>query len=279
MIRIVGLVLSLVVIGTARAEELHLTIGAPASKQLSGLLDYILPAFKTASNLSVRVVAIDPSDAVAIEKHGDTGQLLLDDRATEEKIVADGYGLGRRPALYNEFVIVGPSADPAGIRGSKDAGKAFAQIAAKGALFAGGGDDSSANRMELRLWKLAGIDRGKHAAWYRDLKQDRLAPLDFAAKKNAYTLTDRGTWANFKNRETLEVLSEGDPALLNVYSSILVSPEKQSRNPLVYAQIWDGWLTGKHGSEAITSYKINGEQIFVPCQDSAVALCLSTAQK
>ena len=278
-IRLASLLLSLVVASAARADELSLTIGATKSTQLSGLFDYILPIFKAASNLSVHVIAIDPSQAVAIEKRGDTGALLLDDRAAEDKIVADGYGLGHHPALYNEFVIVGPSADPAGIRGIKDAGKAFAQIAAKGALFAGSGDDSSASRTELRLWKSAGIQPDKRGAWYHDLGKGMAATLTDAAAMHAYTLADRGTWANFKNRETLEVLSEGDPALLEIYSSILVSPEKQSRNPLVYAQIWDGWLTDKHGSAAITSYKINGEQIFFPCQGSALALCTAAPRR
>lgn len=273
MIRFVGFVLLLVAISTAHAEELYLTIGAAPSKELSSLLDYILLTFKAASNLSVRVVAIDPNDAVAIEKSGDTGALLLDDRAAEEKIVADGYGLGRRPALYDEFVIVGPSADPAGIRGIKDAAKAFAQVAAKGALFVCSSDDGSATRMELRLWNSADTQSDSRGAWHHDLGKGIAATLTDAAAMQAYTLTDRGTWATFKNRKTLEVLSEGDPALLDLYNSTLVNPEKQSRNPLVYAQIWDGWLTGKYGSDAITSYKINGEQIFIPCQQNALAGC------
>jgi len=168
LIRIVSLFLSLVVVSSAHADELFLTLRAMKSTQLSGLLDYILPIFKTASNLSVHVVAVDAGQAVAIDRRDDANALLLDDRAAEDKIIADGYGVVRRDAMYDDFVIVGPSSDPAGIRGFNDAGKAFAQIAATGALFAIRGDDSSTNRLELRLWRSAGAEPDKQA--YRDRK-------------------------------------------------------------------------------------------------------------
>lgn len=261
MIRVMSILLSLVAASSAHADE-FLTVGAAKSTQLSGLLDYILPIFKTASNLSVQVVAVEAGQAAAIEERNDVNALLLDDRSAQDKIVADRYGLDRRDAMFDEWVIVGPSSDPAAIRGLHDAGKAFAQIAGKGALFVHGA--SGASPMELRLWKAAGIQPDKGAAWYRDGGQGTAATLNAAAAMNAYTLADRATWANFKNRQNLEVLTQGDLALFTTYGSILVSPDKQSLEKFAYARIWHDWLTDKHGREAFTSYKINGEQIFFP---------------
>jgi ABC-type tungstate transport system permease subunit len=145
--------------------------------------------------------------------------LLLDDRPAEDKIIADGYGVVRFDAMYDDFVIVGPSSDPAGIRGFNDAGKAFAQIAATGALFASRGDDSGTNRLELRIWKSAGAEPDKQAAWYRDVTQRMEETLNLAAAMNAYTITDRATWANFKKRQILEILTEGDSALFDTFGN------------------------------------------------------------
>jgi tungstate transport system substrate-binding protein len=264
LIRIVSLFLSLVVVSNAYADELSMTLRTTKSTQLSGLLDYILPIFKTASNLSVHVVAVDAGQAVAIDRRDDANALLLDDRPAEDKIIADGYGVVRLDAMYDDFVIVGPSSDPAGIRGFNDAGKAFAQIAATGALFASRGDDSGTNRLELRLWKSAGAEPDKQAAWYRDVAQGMEETLNLAAAMNAYTLTDRATWANFKNRRSLEILTEGYPALFDTFGTILISPDYSTPEKFVYARIWHEWLTNHHGREAFTSYKVNGEQIFFP---------------
>jgi tungstate transport system substrate-binding protein len=176
--------------------------------------------------------------------------------------MADGFGIDRREVMYNDFVIVGPSTDPAHIRGVKDARKALTQIAAAGALFASRGDDSGTNRMELRLWKSASIQPDK--SWYRDLGQGMGATLNIAAAMNAYTLTDRATWANFKNRQNLEILTEGDVALFNPYGSILANPAKWPQVKYSDAKIWHEWLASKPGLDAITSYKINGEELFFP---------------
>jgi tungstate transport system substrate-binding protein len=264
MIRVVSLLFSLVVVSSAHAEDPFMTLGVTKSAQLSGLLDYILPIFKAASNVTVEVVAVDPGQEVAVAERGDVDAMLFDDRAAAEKIVADNHGVNRLDAIYDDFVIVGPTSDPAGIRGLKDAGKAFAQIAAKGALFASRSDDSSTNRLELQLWKSADVEPGKGTAWYSKVGQGVEPTLTVAAAKNAYTLTDRATWADFKNRQKLEILAEGDPACFHMYSTILGDPQKRPLDKFTYARIWHDWLVNHHGREAIASYKINGEQIFFP---------------
>jgi tungstate transport system substrate-binding protein len=195
---------------------------------------------------------------------GDADALLVHDRRGEDKFVAEGYGIDRRDVMYNDFVIVGPNADPANIRGLKDARTALTQIAAAKAPFASRGDDSGTNRMELRLWKSAGIQPDPHSGWYRDLGQGMGPTLNIAAAMNAYTLTDRATWANFKNRQGLEILTEGDPALFNPYGSILINPAKWPQVKFSDAKTWHDWLTSKPGLDAITSYKINGEELFFP---------------
>jgi tungstate transport system substrate-binding protein len=272
-IQIAALVVSLAISTGARADDnFFMTVGTPKSTRLAGLLDYILPIFKTASNVRVQVVALEPGHEVASAESSGANALLLDDQAAIDKIMADKFGVARRYAIYDDAVIVGPKSDPAAIRGLHDAGKAFAQIAAKGASFVSGGDGSATNRLERLLWKSAGAQPDK-STWYHAAKQDTQATLHQAATMNAYTLTDRASWASFADHEHLEILGEGDPALFNVFVSIMVDPEKEPRNKYIFTHIWQDWITDKHGSAAITSYKINGEQIFFPCQGSAVPLC------
>jgi tungstate transport system substrate-binding protein len=263
MIQIAALLLS-IFIGSAHAADRFITLSSTTSTQDSGLFGYILPLFKTASGLDVHVVAVGTGQALAIGARGDADALLVHDRAGEDKFVADGFGIDRRNVMYNDFVIVGPGGDPAHIRGLKDARKALMQIAAATAPFASRGDDSGTNRMELRLWKSAGLQPDKSMPWYRDLGQGMGATLNIAAAMNAYTLTDRATWANFKNRQGLEILVEGDAVLLNPYGSILVNPAKWPGVKFADARIWHEWLTSKPGLDAITSYKINGEELFFP---------------
>ena len=269
MIRIVALILSITVTGVAQADERFITLSSTTSTQDSGLFGYILPIFKSATGLSVHVVAVGTGQALAIGMRGDADALLVHDRVGEDKFVAEGYGIDRRDVMYNDFVIVGPNSDPAHIRGLKDARKALQQIAAAAAPFASRGDDSGTNRMELRLWKSAGIEPDPRNGWYRDLGQGMGATLNIAAAMNAYTLTDRATWANFKNRQKLEILAEGDPALFNPYGSILVNPAKWPKVKFAEAKIWHEWLTTKPGLDAITSYKINGEELFFPPRSEA----------
>jgi tungstate transport system substrate-binding protein len=262
--RIAACLFSIALISTAQADERFITLSSTTSTQDSGLFGYILPIFKSATGLDVHVIAVGTGQALAIGARGDADVLLVHDRVGEDKFVADGYGIDRRDVMYNDFVIVGPSNDPAHIRGLKEALKALSRIAAAQAPFASRGDDSGTNRMELRLWKSAGIQADPHSGWYRDLGQGMGPTLNIAAAMNAYTLTDRATWANFKNRQSLEILAEGDPALFNPYGSILVNPAKWPQVKFSDAKIWHEWLTSKPGLDAITSYKINGEEVFFP---------------
>jgi tungstate transport system substrate-binding protein len=264
MIRIIASLLLIVLTSTARAEDRFITLSSTTSTQDSGLFGYILPIFKSAKGIDVHVVAVGTGQALAIGARGDVDALLVHDRVGEDKFVADGFGIDRRDVMYNDFVIVGPNADPAHVRGLKDAKRALSQIADARAPFASRGDDSGTNRMELRLWKSAGIQPDPHSGRYRDLGQGMGATLNIAASMNAYTLTDRATWANFKNRQGLEILVEGDTLLLNPYGSILVNPAKWPQVKIGDARIWHEWLTSKAGLDAITSYKINGQELFFP---------------
>lgn len=250
--------------GNATAQERFITLASTTSTEQSGLFGHILPLFRQASGIEVRVVAVGTGQALAIGMRGDADALLVHDRAGEDKFVAEGHGIDRRDVMFNDFVLVGPRADPARIRGLKDARDAFARIAASGAPFASRGDDSGTNRMELRFWKLIAVDVAARPAWYRELGQGMGPTLNTAAGLNAYTLTDRATWANFRNRQELEILTEGDPALFNPYGSILVNPAKGAHIKAADAKTWHEWLTGPAGRAAIASFKINGEQLFFP---------------
>jgi tungstate transport system substrate-binding protein len=264
MIRAVALLLSLFLSASAQAEERFITLASTTSTEESGLFSHIIPIFRNAKGLDVHVVAVGTGQALAIGARGDADALLVHDRAGEDKFVADGFGVDRRDVMYNDFVLVGPKSDPAKLRGLKDAREAFSRIAASGSVFASRGDDSGTNRMELRLWKAAGIAPLKGKSWYRELGQGMGATLNIAAGLDAYTLTDRATWANFKNRQNLEILTEGDTVLLNPYGSILVNPSKWPHVKAADARTWHEWLTSKAGLDAITSYRIGGEQLFFP---------------
>jgi tungstate transport system substrate-binding protein len=248
-------------ISGAEAAERFITLGSATSPQDAGLLDYVTPIFRAATGLDVHVESVGTGRALSIGARGNIDALLVHDRAGEDKFIADGYGVDRRDVMYDDYVIVGPSTDPAGIRGLEDARKAFAAIAAKGALFASRGDDGGTYRMERRLWKLAGIEPIGQA-WYPDLDQGIGPTLNFAAALNAYTLADRAAWANFKNRQNLTILSEGDPILFNPYSSIVMNPAKWPQVKYREANSWHEWLTSKAGLAAITSYRISGKEFF-----------------
>jgi tungstate transport system substrate-binding protein len=264
MMQVAALFLFAFFCSPAQAQDRFITLSSTTSTEDSGLFGHILPLFRAVSGIDIHVVAVGTGQALAIGARGDADALLVHDRAGEDKFVADGFGIDRRDVMYNDFVIVGPRSDPANIRGLKTAREAFARIAAARAAFASRGDDSGTNRMELRLWKSAGLAPNKTSAWYRDLGQGMGPTLNVAAGLNAYTLTDRATWANFKNRQDLAILTEGDPALFNPYGSILVNPAKWPHVKAVEARTWHEWLTSKPGLDAVTSYRIDGDQLFFP---------------
>jgi tungstate transport system substrate-binding protein len=255
--------------GTARAQERFITLASTTSTEQSGLFDYILPIFQKESGISVRVVAVGTGQALAIGARGDADALLVHDRIGEDRFVADGNGIDRRDVMFNDVVLVGPKADPAHVRGLKDAGEALKRIASAHAAFTSRGDDSGTNRLELRLWKAAEIDvKAAGGGWYRELGSGMGATLNTSAGIDAYTLTDRATWANFSNRQSLEILVEGDPALFNPYGSILLNPPKFPNVKAQDARRWHEWLTSAAGRAAISSYKIKGEQLFFPSGDT-----------
>lgn len=258
--------LTLLIAAPAFADDAFITVASTTSTEQSGLFGYLLPLFKKDSGVDVRVVAVGTGQALAIGARGDADALLVHDRIGEDKFVADGDGIDRRDVMFNDFVIIGPKSDPAGIRGVKDARSALAKIAAAKAPFVSRGDDSGTNRMELRLWKAANVDVSPAAAsqWRRETGSGMGPTLNVASGLDGYVLSDRATWANFKNRQNLEILSEGDKILFNAYGSILVNPALHPSVKAGLAKRWHDWLTSKPGQEAIAAYRINGEQVFFP---------------
>jgi tungstate transport system substrate-binding protein len=262
---LLAMILATLFAPAVRAEDLSITLASTTSTEQSGLFPYLLPKFKEQTGIEVRVVAVGTSQALDIGHRGDADALLVHDKEGELRFVAAGDGLDRRDVMYNDFVVVGPKSDPAGIKGMRDAETAFRKIADAKTPFASRGDDSGTNREELRLWQAGGIDpRRSGGAWYRELGQGMGPTLNTAAAMNAYTLTDRATWAHFKNRQALVVLVEGDPKLLNQYGSILVNPARFPHVKADLARRWHEWLTSKPGQKAIAGYQIDGQQVFFP---------------
>lgn len=250
---------------SAIAQERFITLASTTSTDQSGLFGALLPAFQKDSGIAVRVVAVGTGQAIKLGERGDADALLVHDRAGEDKFVAEGFGIDRRDVMYNDFVVVGPSSDPAGIKGAANVAEAFKRIAAAKAPFASRGDDSGTHRSELRLWKAAGVDvKADGGGWYRELGSGMGPTLNTAAGMNAYALADRGTWAGFKNRQSLAILAQGDKVLFNPYGSILVNPVRHPGIKSADALIWHHWLTGPKGQAAIAAFKIDGEQLFFP---------------
>lgn len=254
--------------GTVQAEDRFITIASTTSTQDSGLFDYLLPIFTKKTGIQVHVVAVGTGQALKIGQQGDADMLFVHDRAGEEKFVAEGYGVKREPLMYNDFIIVGPDSDPAGIKGDKSAIDAFQKIASAKAPFASRGDDSGTNRMELRLWKDAKTDvKAASGDWYKSLGQGMGPTLNTAAAMNAYTLSDRATWSKFANKQHLAILVEGDKRLFNQYGVILVNPAKHPNVKVADAQAFIDWLISPEGQAAIAGYKIGGAQAFFPNHD------------
>lgn len=247
-------------------------VQSTTSTQNSGLLDAILPAFEEKTGIDVRVVAVGTGQALKNAANGDGDVLLVHAKPAEEKFVADGYGVERFDVMYNDFVILGPKDDPAGIRGLKDAPEALKKIAASKAVFASRGDDSGTHKKEKALWTQAGVDAAQSSgSWYRETGSGMGATLNAASGMNAYTITDRATWLAFENKGDLEVLTEGDDRLFNQYGVILVNPEKHPSVKANSGQQFIDWLTGPDGQKAIAGFTVSGKQLFFPNAQNSVS--------
>ncbi|HEX5684575.1 MAG TPA: substrate-binding domain-containing protein [Ideonella sp.] len=250
---------------SAAAQDPFIVLASTTSTEQSGLFGHLLPAFKQASGIDVRVVALGTGQALDTARRGDADAVLVHDTAAEEKFVAEGFSLGRRPVMYNDFVLVGPRTDPAGAKG-RDIAAALARLAARpGAVFISRGDKSGTHAAELRLWKQAGVGiAAAKPAGYRECGCGMGPALNMAASSHAYVLSDRGTWLAFKNRGDLAILVEGDKAMFNQYGVMVVNPARHPHVKQALAQRFADWLTGAAGQASIAAYQVGGEQAFFP---------------
>lgn len=252
----------------AAAQDRVITVASTTSTEQSGLFDHILPLFTARTGIAVRVVAQGTGQALRTARDGDADVAFVHDPQSEAVFVAAGYGVERRAVMYNDFVIVGPAADPAAIAGLSDAVAALRRIAAARAPFASRGDDSGTHKAELRLWGEAGVAVGPQAGrWYRETGAGMGPTLNIAAAMDAYTLADRATWLAFRNRQTLRIVLDGDERLFNPYGVILVNPARHPHVKAADAQAFIDWLVSREGQDAIASYRIGGEQLFFPSAD------------
>ena len=252
-------------LGPALAQDKFITVASTTSTENSGLFDYLLPIFQEKTGIEVRVVAVGTGQAIELARNGDADVLFVHHKPSEEKFVAEGFGVERHEVMYNDFLIVGPASDPAGIKGDQDVVDAIGKIAAAEVPFASRGDDSGTHKAELALWQEAGVDvAGASGTWYRETGSGMGPTLNTAAGMDAYALTDRGTWLSFDNRQNLEILVEGDPRLFNQYGIILVNPEKHPHVKAALGQIFIDWVLSDQGQDAIGAFKINGQQAFFP---------------
>jgi tungstate transport system substrate-binding protein len=243
----------------AKAETI--TVASTTSTEQSGLFGFLLPQFTKATGIGVKVVALGTGQALDTARRGDADAVFVHDQAAEEKFVAEGWGLQRHPVMYNDFVLIGPRADPAGVKG-KDIVAALGKLAANNAVFISRGDKSGTDAAEQRYWKQAGIS--EKGAGYRSCGCGMGPALNIASSAGAYLLADRGTWLSFKNKGDLAVLVEGDRRLFNQYGAMVVNPAKHPQVKLAAAQKFVDWLVSPQGQEVIAAYKIDGHQLFFP---------------
>ncbi|HWH84290.1 MAG TPA: extracellular solute-binding protein [Burkholderiaceae bacterium] len=241
-----------------------LLMASTTSTEQSGLFAHLLPAFKRARGIDVRVVAVGTGQALDMGRRGDADVLFVHDQSAEEKFVAEGWGLARRPVMYNDFVLIGPAADPAGTKG-KDIVAALTKLAASRSAFVSRADKSGTHAAELRYWKAAGIDDPTSQGFeYQACGCGMGQALNIASSNGAYVLADRGTWLSFKNRGPLVILVEGDKRLFNQYGVIVVNPAKHPQTKTALAQAFADWVVSPDGQATVASYKIGGEQLFFP---------------
>ena len=248
----------------AAAEDRSIVVASTTSTQDSGLFGHLLPLFKAKTGIDVRVIAQGTGQALDTARRGDADVVFVHARAQEEKFLAEGFGVKRYEVMYNDFVLIGPKADPAGVKG-QGIEAALKAIQAKAAPFVSRGDRSGTHAAELALWKLAGIDlETARGPWYREIGQGMGAALNTASAMDAYVLSDRGTWLSFRNRGDLAIVVEGDKRLFNQYGVMLVNPEKHPQVKKDLGQAFVDWLVSGEGQAAIAGYQIDGQQLFFP---------------
>jgi tungstate transport system substrate-binding protein len=248
----------------ARAQDRSIVVASTTSTQDSGLFGYLLPLFKAKTDIDVKVIAQGTGQALDTARRGDADVVFVHAKSQEEKFLAEGFGVKRFDVMYNDFVLIGPNSDPAGVKGS-DIETALKAIQAKGAPFVSRGDKSGTHSAELALWKQAGIDiAAAKGPWYREIGQGMGAALNTAGAMNGYVLSDRATWISFRNRGDLEIAVEGDRRLFNQYGVMLVNPEKYPSVKKEFGQALIDWLISAEGQAAIAGYKIDGQQLFFP---------------
>ena len=248
------------------AQSNSFVMASTTSTEQSGLFTALLPAFKKATGIDAKVVAVGTGQAIDMGRRGDADVLFVHDQAAEEKAVAEGFAIKRFPVMYNDFVLVGPAADPAKTKG-KDIAEALKKLNASNANFISRGDKSGTHAAELRYWKVAGVDTPSDKPVFGNYKACGcgMGPaLNMAASSGGYVLTDRGTWLSFKNRADLTILVEGDTRLFNQYGVMAVSPAKHPQTKVIEAQKFVDWVTSPAGQGVIAGYKIGGEQLFFP---------------
>jgi tungstate transport system substrate-binding protein len=249
----------------AQTPERFIVVSSTTSTTDSGLFNHILPLFKAKTGIDVRVVSQGTGQALDTGRRGDADVVFVHAKPQEEKFITDGFGVERKPVMYNDFVLIGPKSDPAGIKGATDIVAALKTIQTKQAPFVSRGDKSGTHSAELSLWKTAGIEGEQlKGAWYREIGQGMGAALNTASALNGYVLSDRATWLNFKNRGELAIVVEGDKRLFNQYGVILVNPAKHTNVKAKDGQAFIDWLISPEGQKAIGDYKINGEVLFFP---------------
>ena len=247
------------------AQEKTIIVASTTSTEDSGLFGYLLPLFKTSTGIDVKVVALGTGQALDTARRGDADVVFVHAKSEEEKFLAEGFGVQRYPVMYNDFVLIGPASDPAGIKGSKDIAAALKTLKTRGLPFISRGDRSGTHIAELKLWKEAGIDiAAEKGSWYKAIGQGMGAALNTAAASGAYVLADRGTWLAFKNKGDLAIAVQGDKRLFNQYGVMLVNPAKHPTVKKEAGQKFVDWLISPEGQRDIAGYKVGGEQLFYP---------------
>jgi tungstate transport system substrate-binding protein len=272
MFRIFALATACIVLASStqlQAQDKSIVVASTTSTQDSSLFGHILPMFKAKTGIDVKVVAQGTGQALDTGRRGDADVLFVHAKAQEEKFVAEGFGVKRFEVMYNDFVLVGPKEDPAGLKGGSDVVAGLKRVYEKTAPFVSRGDKSGTHTAELALWKTAELDpAGSKPSWYREIGQGMGAALNTAAAMGAYVLTDRGTWISFKNKDALQIVVEGDKRLFNQYGIMLVNPEKFPSVKKELGQAFIDWIVSPEGQNAIRSYRIQDQQLFFPNADA-----------